>query len=54
MKPNLTLLVALLLVPPATRYANRTLPEVPRFGKLGVGFFQALEEHSTQVSNAWN
>ena len=51
MKPTLTLLTALLLAPLAALHANRLLPEVPSFGKLRVGFFQALEKHGTLTSN---
>jgi hypothetical protein len=53
-KPTLTLLAALLLAPLAALHAKRNLPGVSRFRKLRACFFQALENHSTQTSNAWN
>ena len=43
---------ALLLAPLAPLHAKRNLPGVPRFRKLLACFFQALENHSTQTSNA--
>jgi hypothetical protein len=49
MKPALTLLTALLLAPLAALHAGRNLPEVPRFGKLRAGSFQALDNHGTQT-----
>jgi len=54
MKPTLTLLTALLLAPLAALHAERKLPEIPEFGILRAGSFQALEKHGTQTSNAWN
>ena len=43
MKHALTLLAALLLAPLAALNLARALPEVPSFGILRVGFFQAFE-----------
>jgi len=54
MKRNLTLLTALLLAPLAVLHAKRNLPEVPGFGILRAGSFQALENHGTRTSNDWN
>ncbi len=54
MKHTFTFLTALLLAPLTALHAGRALAEVPRFGKLRTGFFQALENHGTQTSNAWN
>jgi hypothetical protein len=49
-----TLLTALLLAPLAAVHAERNLPEVPRFGILCVGAFQALEIFGATASNDWN
>jgi len=43
MKHGLTLLAALLLAPLAALNLARALPEVPSFGILRAGFFQAFE-----------
>jgi hypothetical protein len=53
-KFRLTLLTALLLAPLAALPANRTLPEVPNFGKLRVGSFQPLENRGAMTSKDWN
>jgi hypothetical protein len=47
-------LAVLLLAPLAALNLARALPEVPRFGILRTGLFQALEKHGTQTSSAWN
>jgi hypothetical protein len=47
-------LTALLLAPLAALHAERNLPGVSKFGKLRAGFVQALENHGTQTSSAWN
>lgn len=44
-------LTVLLLAPPAGRHAERTLPVVPVFEKLRVGFFQFLDNRGTMTSN---
>jgi hypothetical protein len=54
MRYTLTLLTATLLSPLVALHASRALPEVPRFGKLRISFFQALENRGTMTSNAWN
>jgi hypothetical protein len=48
------LLTVLLLAPLAALHTGRALPELPRFGKLRGGFFQALENRGLRTSNAWN
>jgi hypothetical protein len=47
-------LTILLLAPLAALHATRNLPGVPKFGKLHVVLFQALENHATHTSNRWN
>jgi hypothetical protein len=47
-------LTILLLAPLAALHAERNLPGVPKFGKLHVVLFQALENHATHTSNRWN
>ena len=54
MKYSVTLLTALLLAPLAALCKGRTLPEVPRFGKLRVGFVQPLEKIGAMTSHDWN
>jgi hypothetical protein len=54
MKPILALLTTLLLAPLAVVHAGRSLPEVPSFGRLCVGFFQPLENCGAMTSNDWN
>ena len=45
---------ALLLAPLAALHADRSLPEVPSFGKLCASFFQALEKQGVLTPSAWN
>ena len=45
---------ALLLAPLAALHARRNLPEVPVFGKVRTGFFQALETFGAMASNDWS
>jgi hypothetical protein len=40
--------------PPAAQLARRNLPEVPGFGTLRAGSFQALETFGAMTSNDWN
>jgi hypothetical protein len=47
-------LTALLLAPLAVLRAKRNLPEIPRFGILRGGSFQALETFGATASNDWN
>jgi len=54
MKHTLTLLTALLLAPLTVLDVGCDLPEVPVFGKLRVGYFQALENRGAMTSNDWN
>jgi hypothetical protein len=54
MKTNLSLLTALPLAPLAALHAKRNLPELPRFGILRAGLFQALETFGAMASKAWN
>jgi hypothetical protein len=54
MKPILTFLAALLLVLLAALPAGRNLPGVPRFGKLRVGSFQALQFFGAMAFKARN
>jgi len=54
MTPTLTILTSLLLAPLVALHAGQSLPGVPVFGKLCAGSFQAVENHGTQTSNAWN
>jgi hypothetical protein len=58
MKPSLPLLAALLLAPLAAPlaalHAGRNLPDVPGFGILRAGSFQALETSGAMASNDWN
>jgi ABC-type proline/glycine betaine transport system permease subunit len=53
-KHTLTLLTALLLASFAALYLGRTLPRVPRFGKIIAGSFQALETFGAMASKDWN
>ncbi|MCX7010195.1 MAG: hypothetical protein NTY53_23645 [Kiritimatiellaeota bacterium] len=53
MRMVLMVLTALLLAPLAALHAGRTLPDVLGFGKLRVGFFQALENRGAMASNEW-
>jgi len=48
------LLLAPLAAPLAALHAGRNLPGVPSFGKLRADSFQALANHGTQTSDAWN
>jgi len=54
MKQYVLIFAALMLVPLAVLHADRNLSEVPRFGKLRVGFFQGLEKPGRMLSDAWN
>jgi len=47
-------LAVLLLAPSAALHGGRDLLEVLSFGKLRVGFFQALETRGAMISNDWN
>ncbi|MFM7606511.1 MAG: hypothetical protein ACKO8Z_15115 [Prosthecobacter sp.] len=54
MKHTLTFFAALLLAPLAALHAKRNLTEVPKFGILRDGSFQALEIFVAMASNDWN
>jgi hypothetical protein len=54
MKHKFTSFTALRLAPLAALNASRKWSEVPMFGKLRVGSFQALANCGALTSNAWN
>jgi hypothetical protein len=52
--PFILAFTALLLATLAALHAGRILPEVPNFGKIRVGSFQALETLGATASKVWN